>query len=206
MALRIYAAYDDLLNLYQSYLSADPVTMREFTAGDYLEIEMGLLRRKEERSANAGWEVFPASSFSPSIGIYGLDRAELAFVSSFTEISTSLKRGTLNLNDARLITALGSASELAVKMEVSISTLTGGKQAVFRGDWTIKKPFITPAAAEVVPPDVSATQSWVRNTCMPRDGTDPLNPCDGFYVQSYPSKKTMFVRVRDDRQLEVTEA
>jgi len=118
----------------------------------------------------------------------GLFRDQTSVLLAFQDTWASdpanfLKTAQLVYNSGAITTALAAENPVKCTMEMEITPLTGGAFKI-QSPVLLKPGLITPASATVALPEVVATQAFVKQTCMPRDGTDPLNPCREFYALS----------------------
>jgi hypothetical protein len=124
----------------------------------------------------SGWEILPVGGYSLEIGIYAADgTTQLAYQNSFTGGSTDdIYRGTLNLTDAAMISALSAITpdeELTAYMEIRRTDSTGRPiTGLSPTAVRIKKGIITTASVTVAPTEQGATQSWVLSNFQPREG------------------------------------
>jgi len=187
--------------LWQSHLSLESVTIKEITSDNRWSVNYTLLQRNFSGSFRSPWSRALASGFSLAMGLYKSDRTELTFTDVFTNLDEVTKEGTLLLDTAAINTEFaGAATQLTnCIFEIRVTDSAGNKHTFYRETGiTLNKPLIAPLSASVAPTEIAATQEWVKNTCLPRDGTNPLNPAREVYFKTSPSGFNARVWVDDD--------
>jgi hypothetical protein len=190
--------------LYPSHKSMDAIRLAELTSGNKLSVEYTLLTRNQSGSRSEPWERITPGNYSLKIGLFKTsDRTLLAQSTGgdFTDdAGNALKRGLFLLDTAAIDTALAAVNELACTLEIEV-TDSGGPRNTFRGALTLKKTHITATMGSVPSTERPASQEWVKNVMMPRDGTSDQTPLAEWYVLSYPSGFKFRVFVDDEGRL-----
>jgi hypothetical protein len=200
--LRLFNSSDEK-TLWQSYLSLVPVNTLELSSDNRLPIDFTLMKRGFT-NAEIPWERVLASSYSLAIGLYRNDtRAELSFNDIWTPLDEWTKQGTLLLDTAAINALLtGSTYEAATTLEIQVTdSATGNKYTSYRNTGvTLRKPLISSGSVSPAPGQVFATQEFVRQTSVPRDGTNLNNPCKEFFMLTEDGRPVV-VRVGANNQV-----
>lgn len=176
--------------LFPSHKSMDAIRLSELTSHNKLSVEFTLLTRNQSGSRSDPWERITPGNYSLKIALFKTsDRTLLAQATGgdFTDdAGNALKRGLFLLDTPAVDTALAAVNELACTLEIEI-TDSGGPRNIYRGALTLKKTLITAVTGSVPSTERPASQEWVKNVMVPRDGTNSQTPLSEWYVQSYPS-------------------
>jgi hypothetical protein len=193
--LRWFAVFDTK-GLVRHENSQDPYSLPDFYSGEspYAQF-MGLQVNSAGAAGRDPWGKIDPSSFGLRVGLYRTaTSAQLAFQDIWAnDLTNFIKTAQLVYDSVAVTAALAAeANDVAVTMEWEVTPTTGGAFKI-QARARLKPGLITPASATVPAGEVAATQGWTRQICVPRDGTDPNNPCDGFYIKTRPSGFQRFV-------------
>jgi hypothetical protein len=194
--LRLFAVFDTKgLVIHEN--AQDLYTLPPFYSGESpLTQFLGLQRNSAGTAGRDPWAQVDPGSYGLKVGLFwNSDNSLLAFQDTWPADAGAYSRtARLIYDSAKVDLALtGQPSGASCTLEMEITPGAGGAFKI-QAAATLKKGLITPIAVSTAPPEVGATQAWVQQVCMPRDGaSDPNNPCDGFFIKSRPSGRTIFI-------------
>jgi hypothetical protein len=198
--LRIFNSADDE-KLFTSYLPGPDFSVKtvgELKSGDRLTIEYTLIQRGF--NFRIPWARVAAGTYSLRIGLFlDSDRSQLAYQNVWAEQDAWTKTGTLALDTAAAVAAVTSTPfQAATTFEIEITDANGNDRTVYREAMTLKKGLIDAAAVSPAVGEIAATLSDLRQMCVPRNGADPLNPCNNVIMKSVESGRAVMIVPHDD--------
>lgn len=175
-------------SLWLNQTSLDTYALSEFTSDSRPTIDYTLLLANPSGGFDQPWSRVAAASYSLEMGLYRTsDRSQLTLLTTFTNLEDGYtKNGTLLLDTAAINAILtGAVYDVACTFEIFVTDATGNRQCMYRNTGvTLRKPLIPSGSASPDPTRVMADVNFVKATCVPRDGTDPENPCQEFYMKA----------------------
>jgi len=201
--LRLFAVFDTKgLVIHEN--SQDLYALPPFYSGESpLTQFLGLQRNSQGTAGRDPWAEVDPASYGLKVGLFwNQDSSLLAFQDTWPQDAGAFSRTAKLVYDSVKVDAalVGQPSGASCTLEMEITPGAGGAFKI-QAAATLKKGLITPIAVSATPPEVAATQAWAQQVCMPRDGvSDPNNPCDGFFLKSRPSGRSVFVWVDDNGQ------
>ena len=198
--LRIFNSSDDE-KLFTGFAPSPDLSDKkilELKAGDRLTIEYVLMQRGF--AFRIPWARVAAGTYSLRIGLFlDSDRSQLAYQNVWAEQDAWTKTGTLALDTVAALAAVNAAPyQAACTFEIEITDANGNDRTVYREAITLKKGLIDAGATSAPVGEIAATLSDLRQMCVPRNGADPLNPCNGHVMKSVESGRAMMIVTHDD--------
>lgn len=183
--LRLWNTVEDMA-LVKDYTTPEPYRLPNLSSGDRLNLEYTLLKRAVTGGLRTPWERQLAGSYSlTGIGLFlASDRTQLAYQNSFTDLDSYTKGGVLALDTPEVATALASVTEAACVLEIEVTDGAGNDHTFLRQAVTLVKALLVSGAESVPPDQLAATQEWVKNLFLPKDGTNAATPATEHYMQS----------------------
>lgn len=199
--LRIYCSADDEL-LYQSHRSLEKAPIQELKSGDRATVEFVLMQRNIDGGFRSPWARVLAASYSLRIGLFlDSDRTQLAYQNTFTSQDEFTKAGTLALDTAAAEAAVvATPFQAACSLEIEVTDASGNDRTVYREALTLKKWLISGGASQQ-PGERYVTFNEAKALYVPRNGTDPNNPCDHFFMKSQTTGAKFIVYIDDQGRL-----
>jgi hypothetical protein len=166
----------------------------------------GLQRNPLGTAGRSPWVQVDPSSFGLKVGLYS-GATQLGFQDTWAnDLATYVKRAQWIYDSVAITAALGGLNQIPVTVEWEITPTAGGAFKI-QSSTTLLKGLIGAASATVPAGEVAATQAWVKQITVPRDGvSDPNNPCDGFYIKSITGTRSFFVYLDDNKTWQITDA
>jgi len=200
--LRLYNVVDSK-KLVSHATSRDEFFLPDFYRGESPSVEYTLMTRNESGDSKIPWILVAPGAYSLKVGLFRTSNdVELAFQDTFTDVSpTSSKVGTLVYDSAAVTNALGGSVKVDCTFECQVTDSGGNIIKAYQRPVTLRKTYITSATLTIPPVEIGATQAWVKSIAIPKDGSDPANPCDGFIMLSRPSGIPILVYFDDSGQI-----
>lgn len=175
--LKFYNAVDllALMKAERGWLASDPTTKpgAVLIAGDVETVEYVMLTRNPDGGTSAPWSRVPVAQYTLQMGLFlNSDRSQLSYNNAFTPDGVNNKySGSFSLNTSAIQTLFNSTSaDQLCTLELQSTDLSGYTKRVYRNTSVIlQKGLITPGALVNPAGEVAATQSWARQTFMPRN-------------------------------------
>lgn len=186
--LRLYNVLDSK-RLMLHATSRDEYFLPDFLKGESPTVDFTLMTRNESGESKIPWTLIEPGSYSLKMGLFRTSSdAQLAFQDTFTDVSaTSSKTGVLTYDSAAITANLGSSAKLDCMFEIRVTDSGGNPIVSYQHAAILRKTYITSTTPSIPAEEVGATQAWVKSIAIPKDGSDPANPCDGFIMASRPS-------------------
>jgi hypothetical protein len=147
---------------------------------------MGLQKNSSGSAGRDPWLKVDPASYALKVGVYRTSTSVLlAFQDVFDNDAVNfLKSGSLVQDSVAVAAALAAENnDVPVILETEVAPTSGGKwKAQITG--RLKPGLITPIAVSVPAPEEAASKGWVRQTFVPRDGTQANLLCDGFFIKA----------------------
>lgn len=200
--LRIYNVLDSK-RLMSHATSRDEFFLPDFLKGESPSVDFTLMTRNESGDSKIPWILISPGSYSLKMGLFRTSNdVELAFQDTFTDVSeTASKTGVLVYDSAAVTNSLGGSTKIDCTFEIEVTDSGGNVSKSYQHAAILRKTFITPATITIPAEEVGATQAWVKSIAMPKDGSDPANPCDGFIMLSRPGGIPILVWFDDSGQI-----
>jgi hypothetical protein len=185
--------------------SRDTYFLPDFFDVESPTVQYTRLERNASGDSKIPYTIVVPGAYQVKMGLFLASAStQLAFQDTFLDDSgTSSKIAQLTYDSVAIATALTGVSSVACYFEIQIIESNGDKLVSFRSNATLRKALITSAAVTVPIGEVGASQGWAKSVFVPRDGSDPLNPCDGFIILSRPSAIPILVYFDDNGQIHI---
>jgi hypothetical protein len=183
--------------------SRDAYNLPAFYDVESPTVQYTLLQRNASGDSKIPNTIIVPGAYSVKMGLYlASNFTQLAFQDTFLDDSgTSSKIAQLTYDSAAITTALTGVRTAACLFEIHITESNGNKIVSLMVAATLNKALITSAAVTVPAGEIGASQGWATSVFVPKDGSNPLNPCDGFIIQSRPSGIPILVYFDDAGQI-----
>lgn len=188
-SLRLFAVLEDRRLIYSPY-GDKPLRIDKLTSGDRLDIEFTLLKHNSGPDyITTPFELVAAASYSLRIGLFltADPYTQLAYQTSFSVVSGNdrAREGVLALDTAAISTALTSVENVTTRFEIEASIGSNDHTVYSNPAVILEKAKVPSGTASEQPGAIAATQEWVKNLFVPRDGTGSSTsgiPCDHFLL------------------------